>query len=240
MSLTVCASSTDVDLSTTGMLKQLLGTSSTGQDVLLSALIRSASRYVENYIGTPLTLQSYSESVAGFGRLQLMLDRTPVRAIDRILDATDSGQASQIYTSEYAVDSADAGVITRQQGWDWTPLLEGRCFDASVPLSLTPLAGQELKPFLVDYRAGYTYNGVTTSSPNWSTEKGTTSTGRTLPEDLELAVLFRAQELYEGGQGVASESLGDLSVNYRSLGTDAEGQQITRVTEILDRYRRFA
>jgi hypothetical protein len=239
MSLTVCASSTDSDLTTTGMLKNLLGTTSTGQDAFLSLLIRSASKWAENYIGVPLSLQSYSESVPGYNRLQLMLDRTPVRAIDRVMDATDTG-ASQILSSDFTVDSPDAGILTRTQGWNWTPLVEGHSFDAAVPLTLTPLPGQELKPFLVDYRAGFTYGGITTGSPHWSTEKGTTSTGRTLPEDLELAVLFKAQEFYEGGQVPASESLGDLSVNYRSLGTDSEGQQITRATEILDRYRRYA
>jgi hypothetical protein len=37
-------------------------------------LIRSASKWAENYIGVPLSLQSYSESLPGYNRVQLMLD----------------------------------------------------------------------------------------------------------------------------------------------------------------------
>lgn len=240
MSLSVCASSTDLDLTTTGQLKKLLNTTSTAQDAFLSTLIRSASKWTENYIGYPLTAQSYSESVAGFSRLQLMLKRTPLRAVDRILDATDSGTASQIFTSEYAVDDEDASVLTRPVGWDWNPVFAGHLFDSATPLQLTPMSGQELKTYLVDYRAGYTYGGMSTSSNNYSTEKGSTSTGRTLPDDIELAVLFRAQAFYVGGDETASESLDGISVNYRSLGTDQNGHLITRAQDLLAPYQRFA
>lgn len=239
MSITVCASSTDLDLTTTGMLKNLLGTTSTANDAYLSTLIRTASKWAETQVGYPLTAQSYSETVAGFSRLQLLVNRTPLRAIDRILDATDSGTANEIRTSEFVVEDRDAGILTRPQGWDWNPLMAGHLFDSALPLSLTPMPGQEMKTYVVDYRAGFTYRGLETSSVNWSTQKGTTSTGRTLPEDIELAVMFRAQAFFVGGDEAASESLDDLSVNYRSLGTDANGRLLTRAADLLEPYKRF-
>lgn len=242
MSLSICVGSTDQDLTTTSALKLVLGTTSTATDAYLSTLIRSASKWAENYIGVPLTAQSYSETIAGFGRLQLMANRTPLRAVDRVLDATDSGNANQIYTSQFQLADADAGLLTREEGWQWNPRFAAHGFDAALPLSLVPMSGQEVKTFLVDYRAGFVYGGMTTDSANWSTEKGTTSTGRTLPEDIELAVVWRAQVMYQNrGQGeVTSESLDDLSVNYRSLGTDAaSGDAMTGSKDLLAPYRRF-
>lgn len=239
--LTVCASSTDTDLTTTGFVKDLLGIVGTSQDQVLGALIKAASRWAENYVGRPLALQSYSETVPGYGRLQLMLKRYPVRSVDRVMEATDSG-ATELQSSEYTLEDADAGIITRPEGWNWTPLMEGHAFDAAVPLTLTPMSGQEERPFLVDYHAGYTYDGIDTGSPHWSTggKNGSTSTGRTLPEDIELAVAYKVQGLLEGGEEVASESLGDISVNYRSLGNDSDGTLLTRSKELLNPYRGYA
>lgn len=241
MGLTVCCTSTDVDLATTGALRSLvLGATatSTSHDRLFSDLIRRASRWAETYVGAPLTLQSYSETLPGFGTRSVMASRTPIRALDRVMYGTDSGSASVLDTSSVRVEDSEAGLISRDWGFQWTPLMEGQSFDASVPLSLTPVGGQEYKPYVVDYRAGYVYGGLDPSSPNWSTEKGSTSTGRTLPEDVEEAVLLKAHELYSGGAEVASEKLGDLEVNYRSLGTDKDGRLVTRSRELLEPYRR--
>lgn len=239
MSLTVCYASTDYDLTTTSNLKSLLGTTSTAQNAYLATLIRSASKWAEAYIGRPLTAQSYSETLAGKGRRQLQLGRQTVRAVDRVFDATDTGTASQILTSDFLLEDADAGVIARDEGFAWTPTFMGRQLDVAVPLTFTPLSGQDQKTWLIDYRAGWVYGGMDTGSQNWSTEKGTTSTGRTLPEDIELAVMFRAQAFYQGGDDPASESLGDISVNYRSLGNDKDGGLITRAKDLLAPYQSF-
>lgn len=238
--LTVCCTSTDVDLTTTSALKSLLGTTSTAQDAWLATVIRSASRWAESYVGYPLTAQSYSETLAGYGRRELMVKRTPIRNVDRIMTATTTDDATEITSTEYILEDEDAGLIARNQGFHWTATLESNNFLAATPLEYHPMGGQEYKPWLVDYRAGWTYSGLTTDSPNYSTGNGTTSTGRTLPEDIEQAVLFRAQALYEDADEVASESLGDLAVNYRSLGTDpTSGKQISKAELLLGPYVRF-
>lgn len=167
-----------------------------------------------------------------------MLSRTPIVAVDEVYDATDTGTATQIHTSEFMVENAEAGFLARDQGWPWSATLQARSAEGGLtatPLDPQPVPGEEYKPWLVRYRAGWTYGGVSTSSPNWSTEAGSTSSGRTLPEDIEDAVLSRAQVIFAGSTNVQSESLGDLSVNYRSGGADSASDE----EESLAPYRRF-
>lgn len=235
--LAVSVASTDRDLTTTGALKALiLGATATStlQDVRLSALIRQASRWAETFVGYPLTVQSYRESVAGFGRRNLMLARVPIVAVSAVYDATDTGTATLLNTSEYRVEDTEAGFLSRDQGFAWTASMQwrsgprgtfGTAGDA-IPLEPQPMPGQEYKPWLCDYVAGWTYNGVSTSSPNWSTVNGSTSTGRTMPEDIEQAVLLRAQELHVNPLGVVKEVVGDLSVQYnaRSVNLDSPAE----------------
>lgn len=231
MALHTCVASTDYDLTTTSAVKALLGTTATSDDATISALIRSASRWAETFVGYPLSLATYQETVAAYGRRNLMLSRTPVRAVGRLFSTTSTEDESQVYTSEYRVEDRDAGLLSQDAGWPW-----------SVPsyhdLSLRPLAGEEFKPWLVEYVAGYTYGGLTTDSVNWSTEAGTTSTGRTLPEDLEHAIKLRVVEMYSGAEGVTSEKLGDLEVNYSSLRTDP-ATELSIPEKLLGPYKRL-
>lgn len=246
--LDIVTASTDKDLTTTSALKQLIlgaTATSTVQDAQFSDLIRRASRWAESYLGYPATVQSYRETLAAYGRRRMVLSRTPVRSIADLFDATDTGVAT--LTTDYMVEDADGGILGSNQGFAWTVGLQGPGtagpFLSSLPLESAPLSGQEYRPWLADYVAGWTYGGLSTSSPNWSTGGavfGTTSTERTLPEDVEQAVLFKAQTLYDDGDQIASETLGDMTTNYRSLGTDANGRALTRSAELLDPYRRVA
>lgn len=235
--LHTCVASTDPDLTTTGALKaRILGATATStmEDAYFSALIRAASRWAESYIGYPLTLASYRETLPSYGTRTLRVARTPLRSISALYAATDTGEGSDatVNSSEFRVEDRDAGLISRDEGWVWTAPLEWE-------LEARPQAGQEWRPWMVDYAAGYTYAGVSTDSPHYSTEKGTTSTGRTLPEDIEEAVILKAMTLSDGGGEVSGERLGDLQVNYRSGGVDRSGQPLPPPFEmILDPYRR--
>lgn len=219
--LTVCASSTDLDLTTTGFVNQLMGRSatSTQDQARLSALIRAASRWAESFVSYPIAgAQTYQETVASYDRNVLMLARTPVRALDRLFDSTDTGLGAQIRTSEVRVEDREAGLLSmvNEATFDWTArLMAPPYYHAGWPLTLNPLPGQERRPWLADYRAGWTYDGLSTGSANWSTENGTTSTGRTLPEDVELAVAMKVMHDYQNPLNVIQESLGDISVEYR-------------------------
>lgn len=241
---------TDPDLTTTGALKLRLGldASSTGYDAVLSATIRAASRWAETYVGYPLTLGTYRETLPGYGRRTLRLARTPIRAVTALYAATSTDEGPQIFTSEFRVEDRAAGLLSRDIGFAWTAPVE-------LELDLRPLPGEEYRPYMADYVAGYSYAGVSTDSPHWSTEWGTTSTGRTLPEDVEEAVLAKAQAIHEeqagtaaaGGGDVASEQLDDIRVNYRSASSDSSssssssgGGRFLGLSEVLlEPYRRL-
>ena len=221
MALTITASSTDQALTTTSQLRSLvLGATatSTALDSRFSDLVMFASKWAERYIGQPLTAQTYRETVPGYGLRRLMLSRTPLLAVNALYTSTSTADATVVETSEFIVEDRDAGLLARDQGFSWSATLQwpgSGSFDAgSLPLLPSPLPGQEYRPWLVDYVAGWTYAGLSTSSPNWSTEGGTTSTGRTVPEDVEYAVLLRAQALFDNNEGISSETLGDISVSY--------------------------
>jgi hypothetical protein len=217
--LNITVKTSDPDLTTTGALKaRLFGTTSTStaNDASLSALIRAASRWAESFIGYPLTLQSYEETVPTYGTRRLMLSRTPIRAL-RLFESTED-DAFEVTSTQFRMEDPEAGILTRDEGWPWTVPTE-------LELEERPLPGEESAPWYATYQAGYTYNGLSTASTNWSTHAGSTDTGRTLPEDIEEGVLMKARSLYEqsvGGGEVESEQLGDLTVRYRS-GGDAKG-----------------
>ncbi len=218
--LTVSLKTTDPDYTTTGELKaRLFGTTSTstGSDALLSGIIRAASRWADGFVGYPMALQRYDELVPTFGRRNLMLARTPVRSLN-VYESTED-DAYEVTSTQFHVEDRDAGLISREDGWPWTVPTE-------LELEERPLPGEESQPWYVVYEAGYTYAGLSTDSPHYSTAAGTTDTGRTLPEDVEEAVLVKCRLIYEesveGGQ-VESEQLGDLRTNYRSGGTDRGG-----------------
>lgn len=223
--LNTCIASTDYDLTTTGFVKQLLGWSATAtstvQDARLSALIRAASRWAESYVGYPISVQTYQEALPSYDRRLLIVNRTPVRAVKRLLDATDSGSAAQAHTSEFRVEDRDAGFLSRDEGWFWSVVAEG-------DLTPRPAVGQEYKPWLADYVAGWTIGGLTTDSPHWSTEAGSTSTGRTLPEDIELAVAMKVTRSYQNPDNIVREHLGDLRVDYytETAGIDPPEERI--------------
>lgn len=236
MSLTVLTRSTDAVLTTTTYVKTLLGTStSTGNDAAISAYITAASRWAETYVGYPLTAQTYRESLAGYDRRRLMLSRYPVRAVPIFLNGTDTGESGEILSSEFRVE-ADAGFLNRDEGFEWS-------VPFNADLTLTPRPGQEFKPWQADYVAGYTYAGMDTGSDNWSTVHGTTSTGRTLPEDIEHAVALKVISLIQGkdsaGGDVTKEELGDLAVWYSASSGGTERETMRAEELLLESYRRM-
>lgn len=223
--------STDADLTTTGRVRDLLlgaGATSTAQDAQIATAIRFASRWAESFVGYPLSARTVRETLPGYGRRSVMVSYTPIRAVQSVFDSTDTGDAQELLSSEYRVENEDAGMLSRDDGWAWTVPSE---FD----LVARPMVGQEYRPWLVTYVAGYTYGGMTTDSPNWG-EGGTTSTGRTLPEDIEESVAQRAAAIVSGDDDVVSEQLGDLRVQYQTNRVDNPLPSLYEV--LLGPYRR--
>lgn len=213
--LITSVASTDVDLTTTGRVRNILlgaGATSTEQDAAIATAIRFASRWAESFVGYPLSARTVRETLSGFGRRNVMVSYTPIRVIRSVFDSTDTGDATELLSSEFRVEDEDAGFLSRDDGWEWTVRSD---FD----LVARPMAGQEYRPWFVTYTAGYTYGGMTTDSPNWSTG-GTTSTGRTLPEDIEESVAQRAAAIVSGDDDIVAEQLGDLKVQYQTNRVD--------------------
>ena len=230
----VTVASTDYYLTTTEAVKRALGsTATTSDDVRINACILAASRWAETYVGYPLSAQKYREAVAGFGTRSLIMARSPIRAVPALFDSATTDDAGTVATSEIQVEHGP-GLIRRPQGWEWSVATEPW-------LAVRPLAGQEYPSWLADYVAGYTYGGIDTGSSLWSTVAGTTSTGRTLPEDIEQAVIVKAMGIFDGSDEVVEEQVGDLRVRYSSFGSGSGNEQpLDAATMLLAPYRRIA
>ena len=230
--LEIVTESSDRQLTTTSAVKDMLGITSTSDDSLIDALITQASQWAENYIGQgPLTVQSYRETLSGFGGRRMMLSRRPVRALPSLWSATDTGAATTILSSEFKVDHA-AGLVERDAGFAWDAPAVPKPF--AIPLDPAFWPGEEMARWLSDYKAGWTYAGISTGSDNYSTVHGTTSTGRTLPEDIEEAVIHRTASVYGGEAGVEMRKVGDLQIKYA---TGSDGMPFDPAAALLDTYR---
>jgi hypothetical protein len=239
------SSSTDPDYATTGDVLSLLHGATT-TDVVgttqeidhLSRLVRRASAWVEGKVGEPLAVATYRETVAGYGDRYLRLSRWPVRAVRAVYDATDTGSASDI-TSDVLLEDRDAGLLARDRGFAWTNTDRISGGDMSMGLTGAHLPGAEMKPYLVEYVAGYVpLGGITCGAPNWTTGavEGT-STGPTLPDDLRHAVALRVLEFQANPMGVSSRRLGDLAVTYaNATGFGGAGRTVSAAEEWLAPY----
>ena len=223
--LTVLTTSTGDRLTTVDALKGFLGIATTSEDAQLEDAILAATDAVQTYVGYPLLRQRYVETLKGFGSLRLMVSNTPVRDIGSIMVGTQL-----VSPSEYEIENAGAGFISRELGWPWTGGVEWDLTSHVVPNS-------ETRRFSVDYEAGFI---LTTGS--WETAGFlTVGAGRTLPKDLERACLESAKSLYLARKRdgtIQSKRVGDLAVTYRLRG-DVPTHFPEEALGILERYRRI-
>lgn len=239
--LIVCTSSTDPDLCSTGdAMMAIFGATTTAMVATtqeidhVSRLIRRASGWAETFLGYPLAQATYSETLGGSGGRLLMLSRTPVRAVLRFFDATDTGEATEICSSDYHLEDRDAGFLARDQGWAWSQV--ERTTGGEMNLGLTGYLppGFGRKPWYIEYVAGYVpLAGQSCGGDHWTTGAAEgTSTAATMPEDIRQAVAAKTAMLYSNPLGVSSRRVGDLAVEYRDGGGGPE--------MLLESYRRSA
>lgn len=225
-------------LTDSAALREVLGTTSTGSGAAQDNAVKRATAWAETYIGRPIKFQVYREVVAGYGDFYLLLSRRPIRSVLRVFRGTDTGTATEYTSTQYTVEHA-SGRLYRPDGWEWTVLrgaapTGGYALDAVLPPPI-PFADQPY--FLVEYSAGWVGEAGTTS-----TADGTTSTGRTLPHDVELGILAKAGEWMTfgaiGGPTVMSKSVGDLSISYGNGGFSAGSSAAWNTPEsLLNPYR---
>lgn len=213
--LTVCSSSTGTKFTTTAYVKSLLDVLDNENDALFDQLIESASEQIRNYCRQPFYRQQYSETIAGQGVRRLILSRTPVLSVSGVFYGTDTGTATEITSTEYRIEDADAGFLRRLSfDWLWTA-------GSYVDLEETAIPGSEYERYLVRYHAGYL-----TPPGSTSTAYGSTSTGATLPYDLQQAAAELTKEMYLRRQrsgAMKSKTVGDLSITY-DLGDQSDGK----------------
>lgn len=206
-SVTVCVSATSTEgLTTTTAFRQWLGSTATSDDSAQQWSILRASSWAESQLGYPAAVQVYSEIVPAFGTRELLLSRVPVRRVLRVFDSTTTSGANSYTSSEYRIEDADAGILTRDQGYAWTAF-------SYVGASDTVIPGSERRPWLVEYVAGW--GGAAGATATCIS----TSTGAMLPYAVEQAVLLKAREFYQADGNVVSKKIGDLSITYATLGS---------------------
>ncbi len=231
----ILVATTDPQLCTTQDVKSLIGTTSTVDDVEIDGLITVASRWAESVVGYPLTAQKYRQFVPTYGTRKLVLSYMPIRSIvNGPFPGDDTGTEDEVTTTQFRLD-AKAAMLDRNAGWEWTAPLMPRPF--AFGLERQAWAGQERPMWMTDYVSGYTYGGIDTGSALYSTRAGSTSTGRTVPADMSRAVALKALALYEGTEGVAEKSVGDLRIRYGSYGSKAV--LLDPAEQLLAPYRRM-
>lgn len=225
--LTVLTSSTGVGLTDAASVKDVLDSCDTKDDVLLGKYIGRASARIEAYCGRTFDVQRYQEVIPAYGGTVLQLVGYPIRKVFRVFDGTDTGSAQELSATGYRIDAA-RGQLHRDEGWAWT-------YQLSRAIAFEPLPGQEYIQWLVEYSAGYVPAGGWTST--W--EAGSTSTGSTLPLDLQAACIDLVQNLYlSRGQAanVQSERVGELSITYATRAAGSRGLP-DEIVDVLAPYR---
>jgi len=213
--ITVLATATDEDLVTLENLKETLDITDANLDNKISRIITRAGKRVSSYIGTPvLGLQKYQAILPSYGSINLQLPRHPVRDILRVFDGTDTGVDNEYTSTDYRVDK-ERGWLNRDEGWGLSRQVEDR---TAGPAEIV-VPGGEYKRWLVEFTAGYVLSGgLSTSSALWSTAGGSTSTGPTLPDEIEDATIEVAKGMYLSrlrDPGVTSERVGEVSITYQ-------------------------
>jgi hypothetical protein len=228
--LVTCVSATDETFCTCGdVLLLLYGATSTaavGSTFDIEAAGRAARRasaMAESIIGQPLGLQVYSETLAAAGDLSLVVSRTPIVRVLRLFDSTATSEATEFCSTDYRVEDAAAGILSRDRGFTWTAQRSLRETPFSLGLEPAYLPGRDERPWLVEYVAGYRIAGSTVTCMGVCFAHDAYTTQATLPDDLVQAVA--AQAAYQQGNplGVTSRRVGDLAVEYGSAGPAGSG-----------------
>jgi hypothetical protein len=228
---TVLTSATSEALVNVQDVKEALGLTDNVDETLLTRFIDRASARIASYCGRAFTVQRYEAILPGHGCQVLQLPSYPVRTIFSVHETTDTG-VTALSATEYRLDT-QTGQLQRTEGWPWTGVRR-------VDLTMDPEVDSEVPTFRVEYSAGFSLG-----KDSGSTWDGTTSTGRTLPLDLEeaaIGLVRRAWLARERDPSVVSEKVGDLSLTYQQPSSSVSGMAQRSgfpadIADLLDPYR---
>jgi hypothetical protein len=201
--LEVVTAATNFQLTTLAAVKAELGISGTTEDTLLGSFIDQASAAIVDYCQRPFAQEVYKETVMGYGSNRLMLSRTPIVAVASVT-------ADSEVITDHLIENADAGILYRKLGWQWTAPLGWN-------VTSYPMSGREELLFAIQYTAGFILPG-----------DATTEKLRTLPQAVEKACIETVKAWYLGRDRdpfMTGQKIGDLQVQYGGGSRlDANGQ----------------
>ena len=197
--ITTTVAAADQLLTTLARVKRELGLTDTTNDAHLRNLIAEASDACASHSDRVWGLQTYKESVPGYGDTTLLLTHAPI-----------VGTPSEVLhdntpVTDFEVADADAGALYRRAGWNWT---------TAWGYGAAPSPRGELPLFTITYQAGFVL-------PGWATA----AASRTLPHDIERACVLAVCHWYKNkgkAVSVASKKVGDLAITYDGAGVESD------------------
>lgn len=207
-------------LTTLETLKSELGITDTSKDAKLQRIINAQSRRLASLMGRNVHHETgLVEKLPGHGTARLLLSRRPVLEITAIA-CVEGQQSTTIDESSYVIESEDSGFILRLDGlWD-TRQAHGFAYE--------PAAGLPLRLYHVTYTGGWV-------TPQQAADDN--SLARTLPDDIEEAVLALCAQAYKRGPtqiGIKSQKMLSTSKTYQS---DNHGRQVPdMVLDVVEAY----
>jgi hypothetical protein len=168
-------------LTTLAQAKTELGVTVATHDAVIERLIDTVSSAAAEFCERTLHYQAgIAERVPGYGGQLLYVSRTPIVTITSIellpSSMSNAGTGTTYAATSYTIRNANAGIIFRLDGWQWTANYAERL--TSAPLR----PGTEDTRFLVTYAGGYV------TRPQGGSVN--------LPPEIEQAVLWGVANLW--------------------------------------------
>jgi hypothetical protein len=183
-----------------------LDLSDESQNERLERLIKRASAKIRSMTNRVYGEERVTESVRGYGRTQLLLERTPLVEIHEVTYDSNVLTDSEIH-------DRNAGVLYRSTGWIWTAGL----LPDSAGVTRFPAPSSEEPRYIVDYTAGYVL-------PSFPSSFTLNADSVDLPEDVEDFCLMLVKMLYFAratDPSLQSERIGDYQYTKGSPITSA-------------------
>lgn len=204
----------DNALTTLDRMKLMLGLSDIEDektDEIVTLLINRASSWIEQQIGRHLGRRSYKQWYDADGQQELVTLEYPIISVEYV---KQDGKEVDPESYDYS-QTADIGVIYRDEGWLKAGYRRGLAYDIVAPKRVIE----------VSYTAGYVL-------PKDATEDDP----QTLPADLEGLLWDMVSQAYtslqNGSQGLSSFSISDVTWNFDKSTPETW-------TKLINLYRRY-
>jgi hypothetical protein len=153
MPVSVSTIAQDRLLTSIAHVKRELGLTGSTYDVILAGLVEHASSAIESYCNRIFARQVYSETLPGFGGVELQLGRAPLIAVSSVLE---DGTA----ITDYSLGDRDESYLYREAGFGWTAqAMVGLSGRQRWPMFATPAPDRMQPDYTVAYTAGYLLPG---------------------------------------------------------------------------------